>query len=130
MEKQKIVIFCRSATSEQLALQVERLTKYAEENNCEVVAVVQEQRTGVSNRRWKWRLAMRLAKRYEASLLVADLSRVARDSFVASRYAMQLRHRRIKLFSAMEGIKKDQVENMLAVVKVISWLTAPQLSST
>jgi len=130
MGKQKLVIFCRSATSEQLALQVERLTKYAEENNCEVVAVVQEQRTGVSNRRWKWRLAMRLAKKYEAAILVTDLSRVARDSFVVSKYAKQLRHRRIKLFSAIEGIKKDQVENMLAVAKLISWLTLPQLSST
>lgn len=113
MNGQKVVLLCRSATKEQLAFQQQRLTQYAEENGCEIVAIVGECKSGTSIRRFKLTMAIRLAHRNQAHILTTDISRVSRLHSVAVKYAKQLCRRAIQLFTMDEGIGKNQVENIL-----------------
>lgn len=110
MRKQKVVLFCRSATKAQLALQIEQLKQYADANNCEVVAVVTEQRNGVSPRRWKLNLAMRIAQKHSAVILVPNISRVSRTTQTAERFLLRMKRRKIQLYTMDEGMERNQVD--------------------
>lgn len=113
MDIQKVVLLCRSETHEQLMIQRNYLLKIARDNNWEVAAVIMEKRKGRYRRRFRLRLAMNLAQRHNAAILVGDVSRLSRDPFVAVEYAKQLRSRNIKLISAKDGVKTDQVNTIL-----------------
>ncbi len=90
MSKQKVVLFCRSATKAQLAFQIEQLKQYAGANNCEVVAVVAERCSGVSTRRWKLNLAMRIAQKHSAGILTPNISRVSRRTQIAEKFLLRI----------------------------------------
>ena len=113
MDIQKVVLLCRSETHEQLMIQRNHLLKIAEDNNWQVVAVIIEKRKGRCRRRFRLRLAMMLAQRHNAVILVGDVSRLSRDPSVAVEYAKLLRSRNIKLVSAKDGVKTDQVNTIL-----------------
>lgn len=113
MDIQKVVLLCRSETHEQLKIQRNYLLKIAQDNNWEVVAVIMEKRKGRYRRRFRLRLAMNLAQWHKAAILVGDVSRLSRDPSVAVEYAKQLRSRNIKLISAKDGVKIDQVNSIL-----------------
>lgn len=113
MDIQKVVLLCRSETHEQLKIQRNYLLKIAQDNNWEVVAVIMEKRKGRYRRRFRLRLAMNLAQWHKAAILVGDVSRLSRDPSVAVEYAKQLRSRNIKLISAKDGVKTDQVNSIL-----------------
>lgn len=113
MDIQKVVLLCRSETHEQLMIQRNHLLKIAEDNNWQVVAVIIEKRKGRCRQRFRLRLAMMLAQRHNAAILVGDVSRLSRDPSVAVEYAKLLRSRNIKLVSAKDGVKTDQVNTIL-----------------
>lgn len=113
MDIQKVVLLCRSETHEQLMIQRNHLLKKAEDNNWKVVAVIMEKRKGRYRRRFRLRLAMNLAQRHKAAIIVGDVSRLSRDPSVAVEYAKLLRSRNIKLISAKDGVKTDQVNTIL-----------------
>lgn len=118
MDIQKVVLLCRSENQEQLKIQRNHLLNVAQDNNWAVVAVIIEKRNGISRRRFRLRLAMYLAQKHSAAILVEDISRVARDTSVAVEYAKQLRCRDIKLISAKDGGKADQVPSILQLAMV------------
>ena len=113
MDIKKVVLLCRSKTHEQLMIQRNYLLKIARENNWEVVAVIMEHRKGSYRRRFRLRLAMSLAQRHNAAILVADVSRLSREADIAIEFAKQLRSRKIKLISAKDDTKTDQVNTIL-----------------
>ena len=113
MKKQKVVLFCRSATKEQLASQLEQLKQYADANNCEVVAVVAERRNGISARRWKLNLAMRLAQKHSAGILVPSISRVSRTTQMAEKFLLRMKRRKIQLYAMDEGMVRNLVDVFL-----------------
>ena len=108
-----VVLLCRSETHEQLIIQRNHLLKIAEENNWQVVAVIMEKHKGRYRRRFRLRLAMNLAQRHRAAILVGDVSRLSRNPSIAIEYAKQLRHRNVKLISAKDDVKTDQVNSIL-----------------
>lgn len=118
MDIQRVVLLCRSETHEQLMIQRNYLLKIAYENNWQVVAVIMEKRKGRYRRRFRLRLAMNLAQRHRAAILVADVSRLSRDPSIAVEYAKQLRSRNIKLISAKDNVKTDQVNTILQYEKL------------
>lgn len=118
MDIQKVVLLCRSETHEQLVIQRNYLLKIAQDNNWQVVAVIMEKRKGRYRRRFRLQLAMNLAQRHKAAILVGDASRLSRDPSVAVEYAKQLRSRNIKLISAKDGVKTDQVNTILQYEKL------------
>lgn len=128
MSKMKVVLYCRSATFQQLAYQKEQLIRYAEENDCEVVAIVTEKRNGVSARRWKLNLAMRLAQKYSAAILIRDISRMSRVTAVVIRILERLQQRRIKLYTTIEGMEKDAVEMNLLHSVLADMVNLPNMS--
>ena len=113
MDIKNVVLLCRSETHEQLMIQRNNLLKIAEENNWQVVAVIMEKRKGRYRRRFRLRLAMNLAQRHRAAILVGDVSRLSRNPSIAIEYAKQLRRRNIKLISAKDDVKTDQVNSIL-----------------
>ncbi|MBQ3542232.1 MAG: recombinase family protein [Oscillospiraceae bacterium] len=113
MDIKNVVLLCRSETHEQLIIQRNHLLKIAEENNWQVVAVIMEKHKGRYRRRFRLRLAMNLAQRHRAAILVGDVSRLSRNPSIAIEYAKQLRHRNIKLISAKDDVKTDQVNSIL-----------------
>ena len=118
MDIQRVVLLCRSETREQLMIQRNYLLKIAHENNWQVVAVIMEKRKGRYRRRFRLRLAMNLAQRHRAAILVADVSRLSRDPSIAVEYAKQLRSRNITLISAKDNVKTDQVNTILQYEKL------------
>lgn len=118
MDIQRVVLLCRSETHEQLMIQRNYLLKIAHDNGWQVVAAIMEKRKGRYRRRFRLRLAMNLAQRHRAAILVADVSRLSRDPSVAVEYAKQLRSRNIKLISAKDGVKTDQVGTILQYEKL------------
>lgn len=128
MGMQKVVLFCRSATKEQVAFQQKRLMQYTKEHDCEVVAVVIERRSGVSARRWKLNLSMRLAVKNAAGILMVDISRVSRLHKVAEKFARQLHRRKIKLYTMPNGVEEDQVGIILRYSKLAGLESAPIVS--
>lgn len=118
MDNQKVVLLCRSATPEQLTIQRDYLLKISQDNNWEVGAIIMEKRRGTSRRRFKLRLAMRLAQRHNAAILVEDVSRIARDTAIAAGFSKMLKRRAIKLFSAKDGVKADLVASMFQLVNM------------
>lgn len=129
MSKQKVVLFCRSATKAQLAFQIEQLKQYAEANNCEVVAVVTEQRNGVSARRWKLNLAMRIAQKHSAGILVPSISRVSRTTQMAEKFLLRMRRRKIQLYAMDEGMARNLVDVFLIRSKMPA-IVSPSYMST
>lgn len=113
MDIKNVVLLCRSETHEQLIIQRNHLLKIAEENNWQVVAVIMEKHKGRYRRRFRLRLAMNLAQRHRAAILVGDVSRLSRNPSIAIEYAKQLRRRNIKLISAKDDVKTDQVNSIL-----------------
>ena len=113
MKKQKVVLFCRSATKEQLVSQLEQLKQYADANNCEVVAVVAERRNGISARRWKLNLAMRIAQKHSAGILTPNISRVSRTTQIAEKFMLKMKCRKIQLYTMTEGMERDLVDVFL-----------------
>lgn len=103
--------------------------RYAEENDCEVVAIVTEKRNGVSARRWKLNLAMRLAQKYSAAILIRDISRMSRVTSVAIRILERLQQRRIKLYTTIEGMEKDTVEMYLLHSVLADMVSLPNMST-
>lgn len=130
MGKQKVVLFCRSATTPQLAYQQERLKEYADANNCEVVAIVMDRRNGATARRWKLNLAMRIACKRSAGILVTDISKVSRNPIMSVKFARQLHRQKIELFTTVDGVEKDQVETILLYSKFAGLESYPKLSMT
>lgn len=118
MDIQQVVLLCRSEAHEQLMIQRNYLLKIAHENNWQVVAVIMEKRKGRYRRRFRLRLAMNLAQRHRAAIFVADVSRLSRDPSIAVEYAKQLRSRNIKLISAKDNVKTDQVNTILQYEKL------------
>ena len=118
MDIQRVVLLCRLETHEQLMIQRNYLLKIAHDNDWQVVAAIMEKRKGRYRRRFRLRLAMNLAQRHRAAILVADVSRLSRDPSVAVEYAKQLRSRNIKLISAKDGVKTDQVGTILQYEKL------------
>ena len=72
-----------------------------------------EKRKGRYRRRFRLRIAMNLAQRHRAAILVGDVSRLSRNPSIAIEYAKQLRRRNIKLISAKDDVKTDQVNSIL-----------------
>lgn len=118
MDIQRVVLLCRSETHEQLMIQRNYLLKIAHDNGWQVVAAIMEKRKGRYRRRFRLRLAMNLAQRHRAAILVADVSRLSRDPSIAVEYTKQLRSRNIKLISAKDGVKTDQVGTILQYEKL------------
>lgn len=110
MSKQKVVLFCRSATKTQLAFQIEQLKQYADANNCEVVAVVAERRNGTSTRRWKLNLAMRIAEKHSAGILTPNISRISRTTQMAEKFLLRMKRRKIQLYAMDEGMERNLVD--------------------
>ena len=129
MCKQKVVLFCRSATEEQLASQVEQLKRYADANNCEVVAVVTEQRNGVSTRRWKLNLAMRIAQKHSAGILTPNISRVSRTTQTVEKLLLRMKRRKIQLYTMAEGMERDLVNIFLIHSKMSNLVSPPYMST-
>ncbi len=128
MSKQKVVLFCRSATKSQIAFQLERLTQYAKVNDCEVVAVVTERSNGVYARRWKLNLAMRLAQKHSAGILIANMSRVSRETAMAEKILQRMKHRRIQLYTTDDGVGLDMVDVMLRQSNMVDLCAFPYIS--
>ena len=129
MSKQKVVLFCRSATKAQLMFQIEHLKQYADANNCEVVAVVTEQRNGVSARRWKLNLAMRIAQKHSAGILTPNISRVSRTTQMAEKFLLRMKRRKMQLYAMDEGMEKNLVDEFLIHSKMAAILSPSYMST-
>lgn len=129
MRKQKVVMFCRSETKSQLAFQVEQLKQYADANNCKVVAVVTEQRNGVSARRWKLNLAMRIAQKRSAGILMSNIPRVSRITQIAEKFLLRMKRRKIQLYAMEEGMERDLVDVFLIRSKMADLVSASYVST-
>lgn len=129
MSKQKVVLFCRSATKAQLAFQIEQLKQYADANNCEVVAVVAERRSGVSTKRWKLNLAMRIAQKHFAGILTPNISRVSRTTQIAEKLLLRMKRRKIQLYAMDEGMARNLVDVFLIRSKMPA-IVSPSYMST
>lgn len=129
MSKQKVVLFCRSETKPQLAFQMEQLKQYADANNCEVVAVVTEQRNGVSARRWKLNLAMRIAQKRSAGILMSNISRVSRITQIAEKFLLRMKRRQIQLYTMEEGMERELVDVFPIHSKMADLVSHPYVST-
>lgn len=129
MSKQKVVLFCRSETKPQLAFQIEQLKQYADVNNCEVVAVVAEQRKGVSGRRWKLKLVMRIAQKCSAGILMSNISRVSRITQIAEKFLLRMKRRQIQLYTMEEGMERDIADVFPIHSKLTDLVSQPYMTT-
>lgn len=113
MKKQKMVLYCRASSHDQLILQEERLRCYTEENSGEVIGVVFDRRTGKHTKRLKLQWALHLARKHNAMLVVADLSRISRRVSESIKFANQLKRRGVDLVSVSNRNAEDQTGYML-----------------
>ena len=76
-------------------------TKFAMENNMEIIQIIREQASGGNDTRPKLKLALRLAKKHKANLVVARLCRLARSVS----YGSKLMEQRVPIVSCEFGMK-------------------------
>lgn len=119
MNAQKIVLYCRASTKEQLLLQEQKLRHYALEHHQEIVAVVFDMRSGKHIRRLKLQMAVRLARRYNAAIVINDLSRISRHLKEAAKFMGQLKRRNVSLLSASEEAE-DQARSIITLAAIVN----------
>jgi DNA invertase Pin-like site-specific DNA recombinase len=107
VKQQKIVLYCRFATKEQLCIQKERLREYARNHNCEVVAEIDDRCSLKRFRRWRLRRVIRVASKHEANIAVVNVSRIAREFPNITWFNQKLSKQNLSLLSTAEGKVDD-----------------------
>ena len=103
MKQQKIVLYCRFATKEQLCVQKERLREYARNHNCEVVAEIDDRCSLKRFRRWRLRGVIRVASKHEADIAVVNVSRISRKFSDLVWFTQKLSKQNLSLLSISDG---------------------------